>query len=128
MLSKGGTIMILNMLRIVNTVAVNLRVYMIIFFQVFLAYTEVKGKTIRRFKVLKYIGTFLTIIFSYNMVFMFFTRTFTLGKISAIFGYSILVAFWVGITKYINISIKHLKHCQEKKNDDNIIDVDYKEL
>ena len=128
MLSKGGTIMILNILQTANTVTVNLRGYMVIFFLLFLVYTKVKGKTIRRFKVLKYIGTFLTIIFSYNMVFMFFTRTFTLGKISAIFGYSILVAFWVGITKYINISIKHLKHCQEKKNDDNIIDVDYKEL
>ena len=58
-LSKGGTIMILNILQTANTVTVNLRGYMVIFFLLFLVYTKVKGETIRRTKVLKYIAAFL---------------------------------------------------------------------
>jgi hypothetical protein len=128
-LSKGETIMILNILQTANTVTVNLRGYMVIFFLLFLVYTKVKGETIRRTKVLKYIAAFLAIMFSYNLVFMFFTRAFTLGKFFTMCGYIILVVFWVGITKFINISIGFLEYCQgKKKDDDDVIDVKYKEL
>lgn len=118
----------LNILTIINDATVNIRGFVVIFFLLFLVYTKVKGETIRRTKVLKYIATFLAIMFSYNLVFMLFTRAFTLGKVLTIFGYIILVVFWVGITKFINISIGFLEYCQGKKEDDNIVDVDYKEL
>lgn len=120
--------MILNILQTANTVTVNLRGYMVIFFLLFLVYTKVKGETIRRTKVLKYIAAFLAIMFSYNLVFMFFTRAFTLGKFFTMCGYIILVVFWVVVTRFINISIGFLEYCQGKKKDDDVIDVKYKEL
>lgn len=127
MLAKGG-INMLNILTIINDATVNIRGFAVIFFLLFLVYTKVKGETIRRTKVLKYIAAFLAIMFSYNLVFMFFTRAFTLGKFFTMCGYIILVVFWVGITKFINISIGFLEYCQGKKKDDNVIDVKYKEL
>lgn len=128
MLAKGGKIMLLNILEAINTVTVNLRVYMVIFFLLFLVYTKVKGETIRRTKVLKYIAAFLAIMFSFNLVFIFFTGAFTLGKVLTIFGYIILVVFWVVVTRFINRSIGFLEYCQEKKKDDDVIEVNYKEL
>ena len=127
MLAKGG-INMLNILTIINDATVNIRGFAVIFFLLFLVYTKVKGETIRRTKVLKYIAAFLAIMFSNNLVFMFFTRAFTLGKFFTMCGYIILVVFWVGITKFINISIGFLEYCQGKKKDDDVIDVKYKEL